>query len=470
MSRDRAVGEAAAFFDDGRFLATLQRRVAFRTESQDPASGPILHAYLHDEIAASLAGLGFTSRIVANPASERSPFLLAERIEPGAAFTLLTYGHGDVVRGYDAQWAAGRSPWTISVEGNRWYGRGTADNKGQHTINLVALEQVLAARGGRLGYNVKVILETGEETGSPGLEAMCASEHDALAADVFLASDGPRVRASRPTMFLGSRGVFNFDLHVKLREGGHHSGNWGGLLRNPGVRLAHAIASLIDAHGRLLVAGLRPASLPESVRAALQDIEVGGGPGDPEVDTGWGEPGLSPAERVFAWNTLEVLAFTTGNPAMPVNAIPPEARAHCQMRFVVGSDAASLLAQIRERLDEGGFDDVELRASGTPMAATRLDPEDEWVRWGVASMARSTGARPALLPNIGGSLPNDVFAQTLGLPTLWVPHSYPACSQHAPNEHILADVTREALQIMAGMFWDLGDEGAGVMSARARSR
>jgi hypothetical protein len=42
---------------------------------------------------------------------------------------------------------------------------------------------------------------------------MCAKKRDALAADVFLASDGPRVRASRPTMFLGSRGVFNFDLH-----------------------------------------------------------------------------------------------------------------------------------------------------------------------------------------------------------------------------------------------------------------
>jgi acetylornithine deacetylase/succinyl-diaminopimelate desuccinylase-like protein len=470
MSRTLAIDQALASFDDGRFLATLSRRVAFRTESQDAASGPILLSYLHDEIATSLAALGFTSRIVDNPVSERSPFLLAERIEPDAAFTLLTYGHGDVVRGYDAQWAAGRSPWTISVEGNRWYGRGTADNKGQHTINLAALEQVLSAREGCLGYNVKIILETGEETGSPGLDEMCARYRDALDADVFLASDGPRVRASRPTIFLGSRGVCNFELHVKLREGGHHSGNWGGLLRNPGVRLAHAIAGLVDAHGRILVPGLRPAALPESVRAALKDIDVGGGPDDPEVDTDWGEPGLSPPERVFAWNTLEVLAFTTGNPAMPVNAIPPEARAHCQMRFVVGSDAASLLARIRERLDEAGFSDVELRASGSPMAATRLDPDDEWVRWGVASIERSTGARPALLPNIGGSLPNNVFAQTLGLPTLWVPHSYPACSQHAPNEHILADVTREALRIMAGMFWDLGEEGLQVMGKRARRR
>ncbi|MES1162840.1 MAG: M20 peptidase family dipeptidase, partial [Rhizobacter sp.] len=134
---------------------------------------------------------------------------------------------------------------------------------------------------------------------------------------------------------------------------------------------------------------------------------------------------------------------------------------------VVGSDVANFLTHIRAHLDAHGFDDVELRSTEVHMAATRLDPDDAWVRWGLASMERSTGARPALLPNLGGSLPNDVFSETLGLPTLWVPHSYAACSQHAPNEHILADLTRESLHIMAGMFWDLAEEGPGVMKARA---
>ena len=466
MSRQQAIDQTLARFDDGRFQQTLARRVAFRTESQDAASGPILRSYLDDEIAPQLDALGFSCRVVDNPIAGKSPFLLAERIEPGAAFTLLTYGHGDVVRGYDAQWRDGLKPWEIVVEGNRWYGRGTADNKGQHTINLTALEQVLAVRNGKLGYNVKIILEMGEEDGSPGLNEVCAANSELLAADLFIASDGPRVSASRATMFLGSRGVFNFDLHLKLREGGHHSGNWGGLLRNPGIRLAHAIASLVDAKGRILVPGLLPKELPESVRAALKDIAVGGDVNDPEIDPDWGEPGLSAAERVLGWNSFEVLAFTTGNPAMPVHAIPSEARAHCHMRYVVGSDHTHFLDHIRAHLDAHGFDDVELRKTDVRMAATRLDPDDAWVRWGLASIERSTGQRPALLPNLGGSLPNEVFSETLGLPTLWVPHSYPACSQHAPNEHILADVTRESLHIMAGLFWDLAEEGPGVFKER----
>ena len=291
MSRQQAIAQTLACFDDGRFQQVLARRVAMRTESQNEDGGPALRAYLDHEIAPHLGRLGFACRVVENPVMPRCPLLLAERLEPGAPFTLLTYGHGDVVRGYDAQWRAGLSPWEIVVEGNRWYGRGTADNKGQHTINLMALEQVLAVREDRLGYNIKLVLEMGEEAGSPGLNEVCAQHRESLAADLFLASDGPRVAASRATLFLGSRGVFNFDLRLKLREGGHHSGNWGGLLRNPGIRLAHAIASLIDAHGRILVPGLLPAELPPSVRVALQDIEVGGGPGDPAIDPGWGEPG-----------------------------------------------------------------------------------------------------------------------------------------------------------------------------------
>jgi hypothetical protein len=92
------------------------------------------------------------------------------------------------------------------------------------------------------------------------------------------------------------------------------------------------------------------------------------------------------------------------------------------------------------------------------------------VRWASASIAATTGAAPAVLPNLGGSLPNDCFSDVLGLPTIWVPHSYPACRQHAPDEHLLADVARDGLRIMTGLFWDLGVPGAvPARSARARA-
>jgi hypothetical protein len=141
--------------------------------------------------------------------------------------------------------------------------------------------------------------------------------------------------------------------------------------------------------------------------------------------------------------------------------------AWCQLRFVVGTDWRALETHVREHLRAAGFEDVQVRI-GMQAGATRLSPDNPWVRWAAASLERSTGKRPALLPNLGGSLPNDIFADQLGLPTLWVPHSYPACAQHAPNEHLLGSVAREGLAIMAGLYWDLGDQGSALRQAAAR--
>ena len=469
MSRQDAVARATDYFESGAFRADLARRVAMPTESQGGDRIDVLNAYLSDEIIPAIERLGFRSRVLDNPAAGYGPFLIAERHEADGLPTVLTYGHGDVVFGHASTWREGLDPWQVVVEGDRWYGRGTADNKGQHTINLAALEQVMAARGGSLGFNCKIILEMGEEAGSPGLRAIAQAEGAALKADVLIGSDGPRLTAERPTVFLGSRGAMNFELEVDLRAGGHHSGNWGGVLANAGTLLAHAIACLVDSQGRILVDALRPASLPEPVRAALSDVSVGQGPGDPVIDPNWGEPGLTSEEKIFGWNTLEVLAFMTGTPEAPVNAIPPAAKATMQLRFVVGTDVDGVLPAVQARLDAHGLRRVTAKpARMETFAATRLDPTDPWVGWALASIAETTGKKPALLPNLGGSLPNDVFADILGLPTIWVPHSYPSCSQHAPDEHLLGSVAREALRIMAGLFYDVGEDGPRIIAARGK--
>ena len=296
MSRAAAIARAHTYFDSGEFLVDLRRRVAIPSTSQEPERAPALRRYLEDEMVPSLAPLGFTSRILDNPSGP--PFLVAERKEEDAAFTVLIYGHGDTVRGLDDLWRAGLSPWVLTIEGERLYGRGTADNKGQHSVNIAALAVVLAERG-RLGFNTKILIEMGEEVGSAGLRELClAQKDDLLRADLLIASDGPRAAPDRPTLFLGARGSHPIELLVDLREGGHHSGNWGGLLANPGIILAHALACITDARGTIRVPEWRP-PLPATVRRVLAGIEVEGGGNGPSIDYDWGEAELTPAERVF---------------------------------------------------------------------------------------------------------------------------------------------------------------------------
>jgi acetylornithine deacetylase/succinyl-diaminopimelate desuccinylase-like protein len=458
MSRENALKRAEAFFDNGEFFNLLQDRVAYRSESQNEASTSQALAYLSQALTPYLEGLGFACRLLDNPVVPRLPILYAERIENKALPTILTYGHGDTVLAMEGRWRQGLEPWTLTVEGERWYGRGTADNKGQHTINLSALDLVLRERGS-LGFNVKVLVEIGEEMGSPGLREACAAHKDLLKSDVLIGSDGPRLAPMTPTIFGGSRGVVNFDLRLKLREGGHHSGNWGGLLANPGIILSHALACLVDRKGKILVPELRPAAIPPSVKGVLAELDVTG-EGGPKLDLDWGEPGLSPAEKVFGWSTLEVLAFKCGNPEAPAHAIPPEAWARLHIRFTVDTDPTTFEAALRRRLDTCGFPQVEvIPLRGGYFTATRLDPDNPWARFAISSLQQTTGKKPAVLPNLGGSLPNDAFTDVLGLPTVWVPHSYGGCSQHAPDEHVLAPLMRDALRIMTGLFHDLAERG-----------
>ena len=458
MSRAASIALAHAYFDSKSFHADLARRVAIPTESQNPDRTAELNQYLASELAPSLDALGFDCRIHDNP-KKGGPLLVATRMEGLQLPTVLSYGHGDVIRGLDQQWRAGLAPWQLIEEGEKLFGRGTADNKGQHTINIGALGSVIKARG-KLGFNIKLLIETGEETGSPGLNEFCAAHRDELGADVFIASDGPRLSPERPTIFLGSRGVMNFDINIDLRPGAHHSGNWGGLLADPGILLAHAIATITDRQGAIRVPEWRPQPIAASVKKALADCAPGGGDDAPAIDLDWGEPGMTPAERVFGWSSFSVLAIKVGNPDFPVNAIAGKAWARCQLRFVVGIDPDDVVAALQRHMIREGYPQVTVAPTREEaMHATRLDPDSKWVRWAVASIARTTGHKPAILPNLGGSLPNEVFADTLGLPTIWIPHSYSACSQHAPNEHMLASIAREGLGIMAGIFWDLGEAG-----------
>jgi acetylornithine deacetylase/succinyl-diaminopimelate desuccinylase-like protein len=456
MTRQTAIDRAVQTLTSGAFQETLARRIAIPTESQNPERADDLMRYLTQEMIPAFQAMGFATEILPNPKG-KGPFLLAERLEDPTALTVLGYGHGDVIRGMDAEWAEGLSPWKLVPRDGRWYGRGVVDNKGQHAINLAGLKAVLETRG-KLGFNAKYLIEMGEETGSPGLRELCQQHRERLRADLLVASDGPRLSAARPTIFLGARGGFNFDLWIDAREGGHHSGNWGGLISNPAIELAHAIACLVGPTGQIRVPEFVPVEIPASVRTALADIEVTSNDGGPALEPWWGEPGLTLAEKVFGWCNLEVLAFESGNPKAPVNAIPPRAWARMQLRFVVGVETATMMTTLRRFLDRHGFARVQIAPSRDEMfQATRLDPEHSYVRFAVDSLTRTHGSRPAVLPNLGGSLPNDIFSEILELPTVWVPHSYPACSQHAPNEHVPLNIIQEGLAIMAGLYWDLAE-------------
>ncbi len=459
-SRDAAILRAREHFDSGAFKAHLAELVAIPSTAQDPDFAAALPEYLNGAIRPWLERLGFTVSVHDNPVAGFGPILMAERLEDSTRPTVITYGHGDTVRGLDEQWSAGLKPWTLTEQDGRWYGRGSVDNKGQHALNLAALEAVLAERGGKLGFNIKLVLEMAEERGSKGLKEFVAAHSKELAADVLIGSDGPRVAPEIPSVKMGTRGTFHFDLVCRIRPGGVHSGHWGGITKDPAIILSHALASIMDRNGKILVREWVP-QLSNSVRTMLAGCPVGGGSEDSAtIDEGWGEPGRSAAEKIYASNSFIVLAMLSGRPENPVNAVAPDARAHCQIRYTVDTDTAIFEPSLRKHLDAAGFPEISIENAGLRMPGSRTDPDNPWVGWAARSIEATLGRKVQLVPNSSGGLPGDVFVDHLGVPLLWIPHSYNGCKQHGPDEHALPEILREGIAMMAGLWWDLGEKPA----------
>jgi len=457
---ERGRGLAEAQWTSGALLDQLRALVAIPSESQNPDSFGQLRRYLEEGVTPLLRAPSFEIQILDNPEPNGGPFLVASRIEGADLPTVLVYGHGDVVNGNPSEWRDGLDPWTVTIEGDRIYGRGTADNKGQHLVALRALSLAAEARGGSLGFNTKVIIETGEERGSVGLSRFLDRHRDLLAADVFIGVDGPRQCLSQPEIRLGNRGVIVFDLAADLRQGSHHSGHWSGVLADPGILLAHALATIVSKDGRIQVPGWVPRAIPPAVRDACDRMAIDPVPGMPEGDAGWGEPGMSRAERILLWSGVTVQTMLCGNPARPVNAVPPSARARVEIRHTVDTDPDEFLPALRRHLDDHGLTRIDILpvADEVPFPAHRTDPEDPWVGRVVSLLATAAEEIVNVVPCASGSDPGGLFARTLGIPVIWMPHSYAGCRQHGPNEHALGALLKRGLIEMTGLFSLLGGE------------
>ena len=454
--KTKAINEIEKYFDNGLFLKELDTRVKFQTVSRSENKRPELYRYLKENLSPYLSKLGFNCKIVDNVENNSMPIMTAVRIEEKNVPTIFSYAHADVVPGHEDRWLDGLSPWKIIEKENKYFGRGTADNKGQHTINFAALKTVLNVRG-YLGFNIKILIETGEEVGSPGLKKFCKENAKFLSSDLLIASDGPRLNSFKPSIFLGSRGEISFNLELKSREEEHHSGNWGGLLSNPAIILSNAISTIVNKNGEILVSELKAKPLPNSIRKSIRKLKIEGDKNSPKIDNFWGEPGNTSAEKLYGTNTFEVKAWKAGNPEEPANAIPAKAKAICHMRFIKGTKVKDIIPTLKKHLINNGFKKIKIELDGEPREASRLDPDHQYVKWIVNSIKKTTNLEVDVIPNIGSTIPNDIFTEHLQIPTIWIPHSYGGCLQHAPNEHILKNLTRDALKLMTGIWWDLGE-------------
>ena len=166
---------------------------------------------------------------------------------------------------------------------------------------------------------------------------------------------------------------------------------------------------------------------------------------------------MSPNEKLFGWNSFSILALKSGDIDVPVNAIQPSAKALCQLRFVVGTKTNEVISSLRDHLDKHDFRDVKIiTENAINFEASRTDLNNIWLQKVESILEEFYGDKIHVIPNLAGSLPNNCFTDILEIPTIWIPHSYKECSQHAPNEHLPIDLLKDSLLLMTNLYWNLG--------------
>jgi acetylornithine deacetylase/succinyl-diaminopimelate desuccinylase-like protein len=378
--------------------------------------------------------------------------------EPDAP-TLLLYGH------YDVQPPEPIEAWISpafepEVRDGRVFGRGVADNKGQHLAHILAIK-AYNETAGRTPINVKLILEGEEEAGSPHLDDFVRSHRDLLACDLVITSDGGIDPSGRPLVSFGVRGMLSLELEARGAAMDLHSGRFGNLAPDPAMQLIDLLASMRGPNGRITIDGFY-----DDVRAPTQgELELAASvPFDPDEfakELGLAEPhvtnALDYARGVMFEPTMTINGIASGHTGEGAKSIiASNALVRLEFRLVVDQDPDAIFEAVKAHVAERA-PQVEVCYEGA-MAPSRSSAEMPVASRLIEAVREAGGQEPVITPSAGGSLPDYVWTQTLGVPSVLVPYANHDENNHSPNENLTLDAFYGGIETSIHLFAALGQD------------
>jgi acetylornithine deacetylase/succinyl-diaminopimelate desuccinylase-like protein len=408
-------------------------------------------------VADNLKGAGFKSVEVIP--TNLHPLVYAESLEAPGKPTILFYGH------YDVQPAEPLNLWTTpafepAVRNGNLFARGTADDKGQVHIHLKALQSIQSLHG-KLGINVKVLIEGEEEVGSVSLWDYVQKNREKLKADALVVSDTSMLAKGVPSITYGLRGLNYYQIELTGPARDLHSGVYGGAVPNPLTILAELFAQLHDKNFRVAIPGFYDGvgKLAAAERKALNSLpwkkkDFERAVGAPAYD---GEKGFSIVERLWTRPTLELNGIWGGYQGEGAKTvIPSKAFAKFSTRLVPHQDPQKIAKlvekHVRKLLPKSVHCKFDVLSTGKPWSASFQAPIFKTAQ---NALEKGFGKRAVFIRE-GGSIPFVTqMHDTFKVPCVLIGFGLPDENAHAPDEHIALENYFGGIKAIAHFYADL---------------
>ena len=351
--------------------------------------------------------------------------------------TLLFYNHYDV-QPPDPLELWDHPPFEPVIKAGKLFSRGARDDKGEFVSRIAAVMAVNDVLG-YLPSNIKFLLEGEEECGSPHLADFVKNHIDVVQSDGAIWEEGNVEVGECPTLTLGVRGILYIEMSVKTMTIDAHSG-LAHVLPNAAWRLHDALRIIRSSDSKILIPSFYDAIIkPDDKELALFDEW-------PNVSKLWKEQyGLLNFPNSIEGNQLRYAVFEPtcnldgfGSGYLGYGTktvIPSTATAKIDFRLLPDQDPDDIVQKLRQHLDDGGFQDIEIKVLGK-MNPFRTPIDDPLVELSAKKGKEVYGKSVLIGPIAPWSSPMHAVAHPLGIPVVNPGIGYWDNRSHAPNEHI----------------------------------
>lgn len=372
--------------------------------------------------------------------------------------TLMFYNHYDVQPETPIEkWT--HDPFGAELVGDRLYGRGVADNKGDFA-SRVAVVKAFQEAWGELPCRVRFVVEGEEEMGSLHLADFAAEHPGIFKADACIWESGGKDAGERVSIYLGCKGIAYMEMTAQGPSHDLHS-SMATIVPNPAWRIIHALAALKDPNGNILVPGFYDGiaefseeelamvdRLPEDEEELKRSLGISSFVG--------GLTGTELKRRHYLGPTCNICGLSSGYAGEGSKTVLPSvASAKVDFRLVPGQEPLDIAGKVEAHLRSCGFTDIAIRWYGNePAYRTSLDSEFVGI---ARRCAREVyGSEPVVHLMMTGTGPMYQICGPDNIPVASLGIGYAGSNVHGPDENIRIPDLVETMKYIALIMKEFG--------------